>query len=137
MKTFLALSFVSLTACGTSASYIALAPHPYGGNHPHGGYIVRPADVVLLTQEPEREHTEIGIIEAGEASVYANETTEAIFRRLKTEGARRRCDAVLIRGSNHKTEYDPIGKHSDSVDGWWGACVVYTRIPENTRAAVR
>lgn len=121
MKPLLALSLVSLAGCGTTATYTALAPHPYGG------YALQPEDVALLTQAPQREHTEIGIIEAGEASVYAEQNTEAIFRRLRVEGAKRRCDAVVIRGANHKAEYDLFLEGTDSVDGWWGSCLVYTR----------
>ena len=121
MRVFLLLATLSVAACGTTTSFTSLNPHPYGGG------TLDVSSVELLTTRPERGYTELGIIEVGEASVYAHAETTEIFEELRKEAARRGCNAVLVRGTDNQTETDLLGDYTRSLDGWWGVCLVYDR----------
>ena len=83
-----------------------------------------------MTKSPERQYTELGILEVGEASIYAHKKTPEIFDQLRVEAGRRGCDAVLLGGTDHKTQSDFSGKNARSLEGWWGVCLVYAKSQE-------
>lgn len=114
-------SLLVLSACGTTTAFTPLNPHPYGG----GARAV--SSVALVTMKPDRPFTELGVIEVGEASVYAHAETPEIFQALRKEAARRGCDAVFVGGTDNQTSTDLFGDYTRSLDGWWGVCLVFDR----------
>ena len=111
-----------LAACGTTTHY---APT----NAPPGPMTAKPAHAVdvYTTSTPDVPFVEVGIIQSRQTSTLSMHDMPQIIAHMRKRAGHIGCDAVIINGIDNKTitQIDELGKSTESLDGYWGACIVY------------
>lgn len=118
---------VAATACGTTTRFIATNPSP----HPLAS---RPAGsvAVFTTGHPDVPYVEVGIIQGRQSSTVSFDEMPGIIAAMRNDAGRAGCDALIINGASDKVVGD---RHStDTLEGFWGACVVYMNAPSSAVA---
>jgi hypothetical protein len=114
-------------ACGTQTAWLPLndPPHPVGP---------RPKNEVevFTASRPAREFVEIGLIKVAIGSNFSSANDFALLDEVRTEGAKRGCDGVVVTDESKLTEGSAYhGTYSSSVtvtnrtSSYRVACVVY------------
>ena len=116
----------AVAACGTATTVAVTNPSPRP-------LVARPpAEVqVFSSTPPSRPFVEVAIIQARQESAYSVDEMPEIIAAMRDEAARVGCDAVLLHGASDKVV--PVGDKWGStatVEGFWGACIVFTVEPE-------
>ena len=89
----------------------------------------RPAATVAVftTGHPDVPYTEVGIIQGRQSSSISFDEMPGIIAAMREDAGRAGCDALIINGSSDKVVGD---RHqTDTLEGFWGACVVYMNAP--------
>ena len=122
MRNALASLLLVAAACGTTTRFIATNPAP----HPIAS---RPAAsvAVFTTGHPDVPYVEVGIIQGRQSSTVSFDEMPGIIAAMRADAGKAGCDALIINGSSDKVVGD---RHStDTLEGFWGACVVYMNAP--------
>ena len=105
-------------ACGTTTRFIATNPAPRP-------MAPRPAEsvAVFTTGHPDVPYVEVGIIQGRQSSSLSFDEMPGIIAAMRQDAAKAGCDAVIINGASDKVVGGREG--TDTLEGFWGACVVY------------
>ncbi len=120
-----------VTACGTTTQFAATnaSPRPLAA---------RPAESVSVfaTGLPNRPFVEVGIIQARQSSEFSVDELPEILAEMRTEAGRRGCDGLVINGtrdaqsSSTTVSHHAVTSSSKTLEGFWGACIVFVVDPE-------
>jgi hypothetical protein len=116
-----------VAACGTTTRFIATNPSPRP-------LAARPAAsvAVFTTGHPEIPYVEVGIIQGRQSSAYSFDEMPDIIATMRQDAGRAGCDALILNGASDKVVGD---RHQTAtLEGFWGACVVYMQ-PAGTSVA--
>jgi hypothetical protein len=124
-----------LTACGTTTRFAATNPSPRP-------LTARPAEsvTVFATGLPNRPFVEVGLIQARQSSEFSNDEMPEIIAEMRVEAARQGCDGLVINGaSDSSSSSTTVSRHgasssSKTLEGFWGACIVFVLDPEPVAA---
>lgn len=128
-KQLVALALVLAAGCGTSISATPINPSP----RPLAPRA--PASVELYTSgSPARAHVDVAFLEAEEASSFSTHGTPEMLAKLREQGARMGCDAVVVGGLSSR---DPglndtetwLVSNPKGRKGIFATCIVYTEPP--------
>lgn len=128
-SSFLA-SMLLVTACGTTTQFAATNTAPRA-------LTPRPADsvTVFATGLPNQPFVEVGIIQAQQSSEFSLDDMPEVLAEMRTEAGRRGCDGLVINGtrdsqtSSVSVSKDSASSHSYTLEGFWGACIVFVTDP--------
>jgi hypothetical protein len=127
-RTYL-VALVLAAGCGTSIQTTPLNPAPRAMPPRH------PASVELFSSgAPQRAHIDVALLEAEESSSFSIHRTQEMLNKLREEGAKLGCDAVVIGGVSSR-EPGITDTESWLVDnpknrkGVFATCIVYTEPP--------
>lgn len=122
----LSIATLALLACGTTTKYTPTNPSP-------SQMVPKAADAVhvFTTAKPDRPFVEVGILQSRQASIISVHDMPDIIQHMRAEAGSIGCDAVLIHGVDNKTttQVNHLGKAIETLEGFWGACLVYTGLP--------
>lgn len=123
---FLSIAALSLLACGTTTKYTPTNPSPVQ-------MTPKPAEAVHVytSSAPDRPFTEVGILQSRQSSTVSTHEMPEIIQEMRGEAGRIGCDAVIINGIDSKTttHVRKEGQSTETLEGFWGACIVYTGPP--------
>jgi hypothetical protein len=124
VRSLAAVALLAAAACGTTTQVVATnrSPRPLAPRSP--GEVD-----VYTTSPPARPFVEVAIIQARQSSQYSADTMPEIINAMRQQAAQVGCDGVVIHGASNKVVPTGWGEHgtsSTSLDGYWGACIVYT-----------
>jgi hypothetical protein len=122
MRNALASLLLVAAACGTTTRFIATNPSPHQ-------LTSRPAESVAIftTGHPDVPYVEVGIIQGRQSSTVSFDEMPGIIAAMRADAGKAGCDALIINGSSDKVVGD---RHqTDTLEGFWGACVVYMNAP--------
>jgi hypothetical protein len=125
-----------LAACGTTTRFVATNPSP----HPLAAKSADKVDIYTSGQ-PQVSYVEVGIIQSRQSSGFSVDEMPQVLSKMRTEAAKIGCDGVIVNGANNKTEgsgwSDRDGGSSSvqTLEGFWGACIVYLTPSETPGAA--
>ncbi|MCC6623488.1 MAG: hypothetical protein IT385_19665 [Deltaproteobacteria bacterium] len=126
----LVLASLVIAACGTTVRWVPTNPSPRALEPRHPSTVE-----IWTTGVPNRPYTEVGIITARQSSEMSVDEMPEIISELREEAARIGCDAVMLQGKNDKvvghgtTTFGTGGMHATTLEGYWGACLVYLDEP--------
>ena len=126
MRNLIAALLVT-AACGTTTRFIATNPSPRP-------IAAKPAELVQVftTGHPDVPYVETGIIQARQSSTVSFDEMPEIIAKMREDAGKAGCDALIINGASDKVVGD---RHStDTLEGFWGACVVYLQPAEGAVA---
>jgi hypothetical protein len=112
-------------ACGTTTQVVPTnrSPRPLVPRSPE-------AVDVFTSSAPPRPFVEVAIIQARQSSQYSVDSMPQIIAAMREQAARVGCDGVVIHGESNKVVssggWGEMGTNTSSLDGYWGACIVYT-----------
>ena len=118
-------------SCGTSVSFIPL-------NEPPGPRASKPPEAVevLTAGPPNRPYVEVGLLEARQDSAYSLDGSARIIAEMRERAAELGCDALVVTGSSDIVQPDFLSDTVDTLRGYRGTCIVYTRsVSSDPRAA--
>jgi hypothetical protein len=132
------LSMLFLTACGTTTQFAATNPAPRP-------LTARPAQsvTVFATGLPDRPFVEVGIIQARQSSEFSVDEMPEILAEMRGEAAKQGCDGLVINGTRDaQSSSTTMTRHavtssSKTLEGFWGACIVFVVDPEPIAASAR
>jgi hypothetical protein len=122
----LALLAVTAAACGTTTRFVATNPSPRPMK-PKAAHLVH----IYTTGAPEAAYVEVGILQARQESGFSTDDMPAIIRQMRGRAASIGCDGLIINGAADKqsgsvfVSDDAITSSSHTLEGFWGACIVY------------
>jgi hypothetical protein len=122
---YLAALALLVAACGTTTQVVPTNPSPRA-------LVPRSPDAVdvFTTSAPPRPFVEVAIIQARQSSQYSVDSMPEIIAAMREQAARVGCDGVVIHGESNKVVssggWGEMGTNTSSLDGYWGACIVYT-----------
>jgi hypothetical protein len=130
------LAMLFVTACGTTTQFAAT-------NHSPRPLSPRPVDsvVVFATGLPDRPFVEVGLIQARQSSEFSVDEMPEILAEMRTEAARQGCDGLVINGTRDaQSSSTTVSRHgmsssSKTLEGFWGACIVFDNDPPPALAA--
>jgi hypothetical protein len=127
----LLVSMLFVTACGTTTRFAPTnaSPRPL---------TARPAQAVTVfaTGLPDRPFVEVGLIQARQSSEFSVDEMPEIIAEMRVEAGRRGCDGLVINGTNDSSSSSTtVSRHgmtssSETLEGFWGACIVFVVDPE-------
>ena len=120
-----------VAACGTTTRVVPTNPSPRP-------LMPRTPDEVQVftTAAPSEPFVEVAIIQSRQESKYSLDQMPEIVAAMRAEAARIGCDGVVIRGAADKVVSDGVWTGNtyyagtNTLEGFWGACIVYTVAPE-------
>lgn len=122
----------ALSACGTTSYYTQTNPAPKR-------MVAKPASAVHVytTGKPKIAYTEVGIIQSRQSSEFSVDEMPQIIAEMRKEAGRRGCDGIIINGTSNKTVGGGThhGSSVNTLEGYWGACIVYGDYRSSTAAA--
>lgn len=115
-----------LAACGTTTRFVATNPSP----HP---LTPKPAAQVHVytTGAPAVAYVEVGILQSRQSSDLSTHEMPQIIATMRAEAGKIGCDGVIINGAADKAESSTTVTESSysssqsTLEGFWGACIVY------------
>jgi len=109
-----------LAACGTTTSTVYTNPPPRTPE------VRRPEAVELLTLPPaaDRPYVEIGYVEIRETSEFSLSSRPEVINKLRVQGARMGCDAIVFADSNRVVGSIFTDRVHD-LSGVRGTCLMY------------
>ena len=122
----LALLALTVAACGTTTRFVATNPSPRPLK-PKAAHLVH----VYTTGAPEADYVEVGILQTRQESGFSTDDMPALIRQMRARAGSIGCDALIINGAADKqsgsvfVSDDAIGSSSHTLEGFWGACIVY------------
>jgi hypothetical protein len=122
----LASALLVLAACGTTTRFVATNPSPRPLK-PKAAHLVH----IYTTGAPEAEYVEVGILQARQESGFSTDDMPSIIRQMRGRAGAIGCDALIINGAADKQSgsvfisNDKITSSSHTLEGFWGACIVY------------
>ena len=126
------LAAVAVSACGTTTHYKPTNPSPRPMH-------AKPANQVHVytTGKPKIAYAEVGIIQSRQSSRLSLDDMPEIIQEMRKEAGKRGCDAVIINGANNTTvgHHDAYGGSTGTLEGFWGACIVYGDYKTSTAAS--
>jgi hypothetical protein len=122
-------------ACGTTTRFVATNPSP----HPLAAKQPQQVDI-YTTGSPDVEYVEVGIIQTRQASELSTKDMPGIISDMRSQAAKIGCDGVIINGAADKHQSSTTvtessaSSSSSTLEGFWGACIVYLS-PQETSGA--
>lgn len=124
------LALLVLSACGTTTRFAATnpAPHPLTARPPA-------AVEVFATGLPQRPFVEVGLIQGRQSSEFSGDEMPEIIAEMRSEAGKQGCDGLVINGASDSQQSSTyVSRHSMSsssktLEGFWGACIVYVNDP--------
>lgn len=118
------LALVLAAACGTTTRFTPTNPSPHP-MQPKPGEAVH----VYTSGPPQVAYVEVGIIQSRQSSEFSTHEMPEVIQEMRAEAGRLGCDGVIINGANNVTQdSDWLDDHDNDVhtlEGFWGACIVY------------
>jgi hypothetical protein len=130
----LASALLLIAACGTTTRFVATNPSPRPLT-PKPALAVH----VYTTGAPQAEYVEVGILQARQSSGFSTDDMPEIIAEMRQRAGAIGCDGLIINGAADKHEGstfvsdDAISSSNQTLEGFWGACIVY--LDENAPAA--
>lgn len=110
------------SACGTTTHFTPTNPSP------KNMVPKAPEQVhVYTTGNPQVEYVEVGIIQSRQSSRMSTHDMPEIIQEMRKEAGELGCDGVIINGAADTTvgHHDEDGGSTGTLEGFWGACIVY------------
>jgi len=135
MNRLITPALLLLAACGTTTRFVATNPSP----HP---LVPKPAAAVHVytTGGPAVAYVEVGILQSRQASDMSTHEMPQIIATMRAEAGKIGCDGVIINGAADKAESsttvteESYSSSNTTLEGFWGACIVYLDEDETTAA---
>jgi hypothetical protein len=130
----------TIAACGTTTRFTATNPSP----HP---LVPKPAAQVHVytTGAPEVPYVEVGILQSRQSSSASLDDMPEIIGAMRAEAGKIGCDGVIINGAADKVESSSsmtsdrkgttYSSNTSTLEGFWGACIVYIEDTEQASVA--